>query len=549
MVLVLKLNFKEVDKMIKNILLSFSVVLCLVGCNSLDQSPEYQHTDDTFWLSVENSDLLVNMAYSQMYGANKLWDDEALGDNLIQGRNNNDIRLIRNGMADPSLNHFASEWKGAYEGIKTCNKYLENVDRVPGMAADFKAQRTSEIRFIRAFLLFRLTNFYGDIPFFIRDITLEESKKISRTPKKDVLNFIHNELDEIMDILPATPSAKGRISKGAAVAFQTRAYLYENNWDMVIKYADRLINQQPTYGSYELFPNYETLFYSENKYNKEVILDYGYSSSKRSWGEMYSRVPMSQGAFLNHAAPIQELVDVYWTVNGLPISKDQEYDPSRPYENRDPRLSCSIVYDGFNWVDEKGNSHIIRTSYGSGTKDSWEGINSNNSITGYYIRKYFDPRSREKLNNYQQENNIIMFRYADVLLMYAEAMFESGKMSQSVWDITIKKLRERAGFSASSALEYPSSLSADEMRELIRNERRIELVFEGLRYYDIIRWKEGKKYLDGAAHGARFANNNTSYILLDNRKFNEGKDYLWSVPRDEMHKNPNLKPNNPGYAE
>ena len=310
-----------------------------------------------------------------------------------------------------------------------------------------------------------------------------------------------------------------------------------------------LINEQGTYGTYDLFAYYETLFRSENKYNKEVILDYGYATANRSWAEMYSRVPMTQGAFLNSCAPVQELVDDYLTVNGYTISKDPAYSAEFPYVNRDPRFTASVVYDGFKWIDQNGTVSTIRTAYGTGTKDSWEGVTSNKSVTGYYIRKYYDPASRKILSDYAQENNIIMFRYADVLLMYAEAMFEQNKMSQSVWNETILKIRERAGFTAASALTYPSTLSTTEMRELIHRERRTELVFEGLRYYDIVRWKEGTKYLNGTVHGAKFANNNTAFISLDGRKFNEGKDYLWSVPLEEIVKNPNLKPNNSGYSE
>ena len=216
------------------------------GCNNLDQMPYDKHTDETYWQSVENSELLVNMAYNQMYGAGKMWTDEALSDNVIQARDDNDPRKIRNGLATPSLGLFASEWKWAYEGIKTCHKYLENVDRVPGMEENLKATRKAEIRFIRAFLFFRLAYFYGDVPFFTEDITLAQAKTISRTQKSVVLQFVHDELDEIIDILPSKGAItnKGRITNAAAVAFQARAYLYENNWPMVEKYTDMLINQQ-----------------------------------------------------------------------------------------------------------------------------------------------------------------------------------------------------------------------------------------------------------------------------------------------------------------
>lgn len=535
----------------KYIILSCVGSLVLFSCNNLDQEPTDKYTDVTFWKSADNAESIVNMAYSQMYGAGKLWNDEGLSDNVIEGRDNNDGRMIRNGLADPSLGRFASEWKWGYEGIKTCHKFLENIDRVPKMSASLKEQRKAEIRFIRAFIYFRLVNFYGDIPFFTSDISLSDSKTIRRTPKATVLKFIHEELDDIVQYLPARNSNfsadnNGRITKGAALAFQARAYLYENNWAKVEECTNKLINEQGTYGIYGLFSNYETLFRTENKYNVEVILDYGYTTSYRTWSEMYARVPMSVGAFLNSCAPTQELVNDYVTIKGLSIEKDASYKESDPYKDRDPRLAYTVVYDGYKWTKPDGSVVTIETKSGANTADAWQGTNSNRSITGYYLRKYFDPESTSSESNYNQHNNIIMFRYADILLMYAEAMFEQNKMSQIVWNETIKVIRTRAGFSG-DALNYPT-LSTDDMRELIRRERRCELAIEGLRYYDIVRWKEGPKYLNGVVRGAKFANNNTAYVTLDTRKFNESKDYLWSVPRSQIQLNPNLKPNNPGYA-
>src|SRR5690606_36352508 len=110
---------------------------------------------------------------------------------------------IRNGTADPTLGRFGSEWSDLYGGIKTCHVYLENVDRVPGLDAVLKKRRIAEIRFIRAALYFRLINFYGDVPFFTKDITLDESKTISRTPKATIMTFIHQELDDCMVDLPS----------------------------------------------------------------------------------------------------------------------------------------------------------------------------------------------------------------------------------------------------------------------------------------------------------------------------------------------------------
>lgn len=525
----------------------------LTACNNLDQYPKDRFTDETFWQSESNSEMVVNMAYRQMLaggdhsGADRVWNDEALSDNLINARGMGDLRMIRNGLADPTLGLFGQEWEHRYAGIKTCHKYLDNIDRVPGMDENLKNRRKSEVRFIRVWNFFRLVSFYGDVPFFTTDITLEESQTISRTPKATVMQFIHDELDQIMPLLPTRDqlqaSDNGRVTRGAACALQARVYLYESNWAKVQEYTERLINDQANYGNYALFPNYETLFHSANEYNEEVIFDYAFVPEIRRWGEMYSRVPMTQGAYLNDSAPTQELVDSYITANGLAITEDATYDENDPYKNRDPRLAQTIVYDKYEWVKEDGSKVTIRTNPNEAPNSLDRVGAGNSSVTGYYIRKYWDPKHEASL---QQSTNIILLRYADVLLMYAEAMFEQNKMSQAVWDKTIRPIRERAGFIQSSALNYPT-LDTESMRELIRNERRTELAMEGIRYHDIVRWKVGSKYLDVTVHGAKFANNGTDYIELDNRKFNDNKDYLWSVPLSQMDLNPNLRPNNPGY--
>jgi len=501
---------------------------------------------------------MVNMAYNQMYSADKMCNDEALSDNLFEGRTNTNPRSIRNGIADPTLPIFADEWKQAYEGLKTCHVYMANVDRVPDMTEALKTRRLAEIRFIRAYIYFRLVNFYGDVPFFTTDIPLDESYTIGRTPKADIMNFIHKELDELSTILPSRNGAaaadNGRITKGAVEAFQARAYLYESNWNKVVEHTENLINEQGTYGTYALFqkPNdvdktsYRDLFAANNEYNQEVILDYAYIPSIKMWSKLYDAAPLSVGARLNAIAPLQSLVDNYITLNGLPIDEDATYNDNNPYVNRDPRMSSTIVFHGGQWENQQGEiSTIYIKPGGVVTPDLYIGPSANSTPTGYYIKKYFDITSQRE---FQSGLNIIMFRYADVLLMYAEAKNELGKLSNEDWDLTIKAIRARAGFENANALDYPATLSQGELRTLIRNERRSELALEGLRYYDIIRWKAGKTYLDGEVNGAKFENNNSAYIRLDTRKFDENRDYLWSVPRNQMDLNKNLLPNNPGYA-
>ena len=144
--------------------------------------------------------------------------------------------------------------------------------------------------------------------------------------------------------------------------------------------------------------------------------------------------------------------------------------------------------------------------------------------------------------------NLMLIRYADVLLMYAEAKMELGQFDESIWNQTIRPIRERAGFTDPAALNFPSDLNQQELRELIRNERRIELAMEGLRIFDIRRWEIAEDVLNGWAHGARFSptSEDDGFLRVNLRTFDPGKHYLWPIPRDERLINPNLT-QNPGW--
>lgn len=144
--------------------------------------------------------------------------------------------------------------------------------------------------------------------------------------------------------------------------------------------------------------------------------------------------------------------------------------------------------------------------------------------------------------------NLILIRYADVLLMYAEAKNELGQMNETVWNLTIKALRARAGFTDPGALVFDATASKASLQNTIRRERRVELALEGLRIFDIRRWKTAETVLNIYPHGAKYgdAGVDNGYIRLDKRSFNKDRDYLWAVPQSEKDLNPALG-QNPGY--
>lgn len=524
-------------------------IVAFTSCNDLDLSPTNKFTDADYWTSPEKASAVLSMAYSQMFNANYFFANERLSDNLFEGRGNTSEKIITSGQADAALGRFSSEWSDCYAGIKTCHIFIDNVDLVPNLDPALKERMLAEIRFIRASLFFRLTNHYGDIPLFDYNISLQEANNIERSPKEEVLAFVRTELNAIAPLLPLDgeypEKDQGRITQAAAMTLLARTYLYENDWRNVATVTENIINGN--HGEYELFPSYSGLFLPENEHNQEVILDLGYAVTYRTWMEMYDGIPISVGGRINAFAPTQELVDDYIMLNGRTIDEPGSgYSEDNPYVSRDPRFGASIVYHGYQWRDGDGNVSTIYIRPGSSADagasnlDEYSGPGQNSTSTGYYIRKYFDPEAPEGMN---AGLNLITMRYADVLLMYAEAKNELGEMNQSVWDLTIRALRERAGFTDPEALNYPAG---GDMREIIRRERRTELFMEGTRIYDIRRWGTIETVMNSTPHGARFAANNTQYIQLEERRFNPQRDYLFAIPQSQRDINPNLT-QNPGY--
>ena len=541
----------------KNIYRSAFIALTLLfatGCEKLelDLAPENQFTDLTYWSSEDKAQSVLNTAYSQMFNSSYFFYNEAASDNAYNGRGDAaGAASLASGTYDASLGRIKEEWNNRYAGIKTTNIFLENIDRVPDLSEERRNQMIAEARFLRAFQHFQLMTWFGDIPLLENDITIEEAQTIARTPKEEVLSFILSELDYAAEVLPTnteySAAERGKITSGAAIALKARVLLYEGNWQGVVTETEKLINGGE-FGTYGLFPSYEGLFLPQNEYNQEDILSLQYVPELRTWGEYFDLAPLSAGSRLNAMAPTQELVDSYLMLNGKSIDENgSDFDENDPYANRDPRLTATVVYDGYEWENPDGSTHTIYIEPGSDPDQPLDEYapGSSTTSTGYYLRKYFDPQHQSGMAS---GLNLMLIRYADVLLMYAEAKMELGQFDESIWNQTIRPIRERAGFTDPAALNFPSDLNQQELRELIRNERRIELAMEGLRIFDIRRWEIAEDVLNGWAHGARFSptSEDDGFLRVNLRTFDPGKHYLWPIPRDERRINSNLT-QNPGW--
>lgn len=540
----------------KNKLIIFISLVTFASCKKLDLAPVDRYTELTFWQSTQNVNNALNNIYMSIYSSQPVFYNEALSDNAFTklGINAGQPDAIASGNFTSSLPRFQNEWAGYYAGIKSCNLFLGNVDQNTTLSEDLKNRMKAEVRFIRAFHHFNLMKWWGDVPLLKQDITPDEAKTIARTPKAEVLTFILDELDAVAAVLPTNTgygdADNGRITKAAALALKARALLYEGNrMTEVAAICEELINNQAQNGSYSLVPSYSDLFSNQNvnRKNNETILAIQYVPSLRTWGDYIDFAPISAGARSNNLSPTQELVNSYIMRNGRPIAHAASgYDEADPYTNRDPRLTATIVYDNYKWENPDGSIQTIYIK--PGTAPAGQAANEyspagQGTATGYYWRKYWDPKSTAP--GFSSGLNIYLIRYAEVLLMYAEAKQALGEMTQDVWDKTIREIRVRAGFTEPGAINYPGNTG---MTDLIRNERRAEFAMEGFRIDDIRRWKIAETVLNGWAHGAKYGDPATDngYLRVQLRQFDPNKHYLWPVPPSERALNKNLSQNN-GY--
>lgn len=526
----------------KHFIISAILLIALAGCQKLDLGPTYKDTDLDFWKKPDAAFNTLNNCYAGMYSDEYFFFNESLSDNAFCASTTNGgaVQSVAEGVYNGQTSRIAGEWAYHYGGIRNCNNLLDNIDKVPSLEATLKKQYIAEAKFIRAFHYFYLMTWYGDVPLILDEISFQNSYKISRSPKADVLKFVLDELDAVLPDLPIVGQTdKGRITKGAVMALKARVQLYENNWQEVINICSGIMSQQ--YGSYGLFSSYAALFQPENENNKEVMLDMEYVPVTRTQAMQRYFIPFTEGTLICGVAPSQELVDDYIMLNGKGIKENgSAYNENDPYKNRDPRFEATLIHDGSSFTTKSGQTVIIHTQPGSGDNAMDK---SNASPTGYYVSKYYD-RTADGNNN--SGLNLILIRYADILLMYAEAKAMLGQFDQTVWDNTIKQLRIRAGFTDPLALDYSnySALSNDQKIALIRRERRCEFAIEGLRIFDIRRWKTAEAVLNSTLHGMKV---NGAYKNVDTRVFDKSKHYLWPVPQTDIDMNANLKPNNPGW--
>ena len=530
-------------------LLACGAALATAGCEDdfLDVVSPTTISDDIFWSQESDAVLSLNGVYSQLPSAITIVELDGLTDNGTVNRQFDGRYVYSDGSFSTTGGYSRDRWIDAYTGIARANVLLANIDRIPEARIDAtrKLRYAAEARFLRAYFYNNLVNLFGDVPLVLEPLDIAAAKAVSRTPAAEVVDQIFADLDAAAAVLPTTYAAAdaGRATRGAALALKARAALFAGRYQVAADAAKAVMDL----GIYSLHSSYSALFTYAGETSPEIIFARNYSKTAQASGQnsgvFQEFGPASNSAF-GRIVPIRSLIDSYQATDGQPISGANAspiYDPApdQMYNNRDPRLAATLLFPGASW---DGRIYDSRPRPISTTPDAISPQDEVTPVTGYNIRKYIDLTDKADRNN--GGINTILIRYADVLLMYAEARIELGQIDGTVL-AAIDQVRQRPTVNMP-----PVPLGSQaEMRDAVRYERRAELAFEGLRLFDMRRWRiaeavmptaavVGIDYLDGGVI-------KTVLVPASARSF-PVRNYLWPIPQTEIDINPNLA-QNPGY--
>ena len=510
----------------KNFIFYLLISFVFVSCEKdfLERNPLDTVSNEIFWQTEEDVEIALAGVYSKLQenflGYERVYLD-GLSDNafLDPGVSN------QANLSDMSTGNISASLGGAipnmyntpYEIIVACNYFLENIDKAP-VTEELATKYKAEVRFIRALSYFDLVQFFGGVVIYDDFPETLEEIKIPKSTKEEVYNFIEKDLNFAIENLPQE-KFNGHAVKGSAQALMGRVLITQEKWEMALEPLNNLISS----GVFELANDYQGLFLTEGQadpnINKEII----FSTQYLAPNDVHRVDPGAGGldielGWFSLMQPYEDLVDAYEMRDGKMPENSDLYDPENPYSNRDPRLDFSVKLPEEEWRNDEG--------------EVWEG--SYEPYTGFLTEKYVDlsraPFSSSTANLTDQD--YIHLRYADVLLMYAEAKNEVSGPDESIFD-ALDEIRAREGVDM-PPVNRAQFQDQETLRDYIRRERRVEMALEGQRYNDLKRW-------------------NIAHIKLPTLENPQGRPlvfeehhYLLPFTTSELDNNPELE-QNPGY--
>lgn len=556
-------------KRYKNLLLALFVALASGCSDMLDIKPTSFISDEAIWEDKVLIDKFVANTYGSMLcgfnrctaGFGQNWSmswagnmDSATDDFASVSDSPIYTQLNKDAITAQSCPFVSEIWIQEYLVIRKCNTIIERVAGVDDkvLTAKEKLRIDAEARFLRAFCYFDLGRTFGKAPLILKAQNLEEDLLVAPSSFAEIVEFVKDECDLYADNLPLTypEEEAGHATKGAFLALKSRALLYLasplNSEDDARKWDDAAVAAQAVMDLhvYELYKvgetPYRSMEFDKTAANKEVIFErrFSFPEAPHNIHMMWSLDAEDAGSW-NGLYPTQNLVDAYETIDGKLIDDPTNtmYDAQDPYSNRDARFYQSIIYNGSTW--ETYLMSMVTNTVDPSKNGSCK-PRLGKARCGYGPKKFIeelDP-STNIYGGYAQSNNWPYFRYAEVLLNYAEAKNESLSVpDESVYN-AVNEVRAR-----SNQPNLPTGLSKEEMRKRIKNERRVELLLEEHRFYDLRRWKDGN-VLAEPIMGMNIYNNNITlkYEIskVEDRVFT-GEHYYLPIPLSEQEKNPLLK--------
>ena len=545
--------------MIRKYLIMLCAIITLSGCDFLSLEEDTNIKQEEAYGYFANIKKLATYVYTflpQDFGAIGNGMRDAATDNATYTWDDCDIYDMYSDAWSP-LNAIDNSLD-LYTGIRAANSFLENFsleDLERFKWEDSYKENVEqcemliyEVRALRAFYYLELAKRYGDVPLLTRTYTTDEINAVERSPFKDVIDFIASECDAVAPELPVTHkdfyNETGRVTRGMAMAVKSRALLYAASklhnpgndkelWRKAAMAAYDIIKQ----GWYSLPSIDNDPLYAQNGGN-EVLASSQLIFERRN-GDSNSfeknNLPIGFENGNSGNTPSQNLVDAFEMADGTLFDWNNPDHAAHPYKNRDPRFYKTVVYNGATLMNT-----TVETFEGGKNAYPLEGA----TLTGYYLKKYVNETvSVSTVQPISKPHHFILFRYAEILLNYAEAMNEWQGPDYS--DMELPLTARQALNQVRTAAKMPAVTETEErFTARLRNERRIELAFEDHRFWDIRRWMTGEVVKE--IYGVRIqrVNGVDTYtpILVQTRMWND-KMYLYPVPDSERYKNPNLAQN------
>jgi starch-binding outer membrane protein, SusD/RagB family len=452
-----------------------------------------------------------------------------------------------------------SFWGNSYTQIAHHNTFLDKIESCP-MNADKKILWSAEVKSLRAYYFFYLAFHWGNVPMPLKTLTLDEANTISQTPQATVFAQVEKDLTDAIAVLPDTriPKEFGRFTKSAARVLLSRVYLAQNKWTeaaatLKIIMDANLFQLDRRNGT----SSYEKLFQIGGEYSPETIFCIQYAKDLYYTARYQYQYPECAYGGWHQFAPYNELVKAYFCTDGKDITTSAVYNENDPYMNRDQRLYATIFLPPLGtYSGTKFNTITYNCFLGSNKNDSY---NRYTLFDGYGLRKGIDPSITSAIGKTYTYTPLM--RYAEVLITYLEAVNEAapGTVTQAMLDKTINDIRNRVSLPPVLLAQVSTQAL---LRDAIRKERRVELAFEGFRYFDVIRWGTAITELNHVFTGVKLSDVSTApnyrgsgataspvdpdmYYMFETRAWDSHNRYF-PIPQNDLNINNNLIQNT-GY--